>query len=47
MPGTHPPCAPEYPRRIIELARAGRSVDVRHAFSVSTFWTDWSDKGRR
>ena len=23
MPGTHPPCAPEYPRRIIELARAG------------------------
>ena len=26
MPGTHPPYAPEYRRRIIELARAGRSV---------------------
>ena len=25
MPGTHPPYAPEYRRRIIELARAGRS----------------------
>ena len=23
MPGTHPPYAPEYRRRIIELARAG------------------------
>jgi transposase len=26
MPGTHPPYAPEYRRRIIEQARAGRSV---------------------
>lgn len=26
MPQTHPPYAPEYRRRIIELARAGRSV---------------------
>ena len=26
MPGTHPPYAPEYRRRIIELARVGRSV---------------------
>ena len=26
MSGTHPPYAPEYRRRIIELARAGRSV---------------------
>ncbi len=27
MPQTHPPYAPEYRRRIIELARAGRSID--------------------
>ena len=27
MPGTHPPYAPEYRRRIIELARAGRSIE--------------------
>jgi transposase len=27
MPRTHPPYAPEYRRRIIELARAGRSSD--------------------
>jgi transposase len=27
MPGTHPPDAPEYRRRIIELARAGRGVN--------------------
>jgi transposase len=27
MPRTHPPYAPEYRRRIIELARAGRSID--------------------
>ena len=27
MPGTHPPYPPEYRRRIIELARAGRSVE--------------------
>ena len=27
MPRTHPPYAPEYGRRIIELARAGRSID--------------------
>ena len=40
MPGTHQQCAPEYRRRIIELARAGRSVDVRHVFPVSTGWTD-------
>src|SRR5215831_9509746 len=26
MPSTHPPYAPEYRRRIIELARAGRSI---------------------
>ena len=26
MPGTHPRYAPEYRQRIIELARAGRSV---------------------
>jgi len=27
MPRTHPPYAPEYRRRIIELARTGRSID--------------------
>jgi len=27
MPRTHPTYAPEYRRRIIELARAGRSID--------------------
>jgi transposase len=27
MPRTHPPYAPEYRRRVIELARAGRSID--------------------
>jgi transposase len=27
MPRTHPPYAPEYRRRIIELGRAGRSID--------------------
>jgi transposase len=27
MPRTHPLYAPEYRRRIIELARAGRSID--------------------
>ncbi len=27
MPSTHPPYAPEYRRRIIELARAGRSIN--------------------
>ena len=27
MRRTHPPYAPEYRRRIIELARAGRSID--------------------
>jgi len=27
MPRTHPPYAPEYRRRIVELARAGRSID--------------------
>ena len=27
MPRTHPPYAPKYRRRIIELARAGRSID--------------------
>jgi transposase len=27
MPGTHPPYAPEYRRRIVELARAGRNVN--------------------
>ena len=27
MPGTHPPYAPEYRRRIIELARAGRRIE--------------------
>jgi len=27
MPGTHPPYAPEYRRRIIELARAGRKIE--------------------
>ena len=26
MPRTHPPYAPEYRRRIIELARAGRPI---------------------
>ncbi len=26
MPKTHPPYAPEYRRRIVELARAGRSI---------------------
>ena len=28
MPSTHQPYAPEYRRRIIELARAGRSIKV-------------------
>ena len=28
MPRTHPPYAAEYRRRIIELARAGRSIDA-------------------
>ena len=28
MPRTHQPYAPEYRRRIIELARAGRSVNA-------------------
>ena len=27
MPRTHPPYAPEYRRRIVELARAGRKLD--------------------
>jgi len=27
MPRTHPPNAPEYRRRIVELARAGRSIN--------------------
>ena len=27
MPSTHPPYAPEYRRGIIELARAGRSIN--------------------
>jgi transposase len=27
MPRTHPPYAPEYRRRIIELARSGRKID--------------------
>jgi transposase len=27
MPRSHPPYAPEYRRRIIELARAGRSIN--------------------
>ena len=27
MPQTHPPYPPEYRRRIVELARAGRSVN--------------------
>jgi transposase len=27
MPRTHPPYAPEYRRRIVELARAGRHID--------------------
>jgi hypothetical protein len=26
MPGTHPPYAPEYRRRIIELARGGKKM---------------------
>ena len=26
MPRSHPPYAPEYRRRIVELARSGRSV---------------------
>jgi transposase len=26
MPQTHPPCAPEYRRRIMELARSGRPI---------------------
>jgi transposase len=27
MPRSHPPYAPEYRRRIIELARSGRKID--------------------
>jgi transposase len=27
MPGTHPPYPPEYRRRIVELAHAGRSIE--------------------
>ncbi len=33
MPRTHPPYAPEYRRRIIELARCGRSIsELARAF---------------
>ena len=36
MPQTHPPYPPEYRRRIIELARAGRSVnELAHEFEPS------------
>ena len=37
MPRTHPPYAPEYRRRLIELARAGRSIDqLAREFGVTT-----------
>ncbi len=36
MPGTHPPYAPEYRRRIIELARAGHSIkELAREFEAS------------
>jgi transposase len=36
MPGTHPPYPPEYRRRIVELARAGRSVhELAREFEAS------------
>src|ERR1700687_5127569 len=37
MPRTHPPYAPEYRRRLVELARAGRSIDaLAREFEPST-----------
>jgi len=33
MPRSHPPYAPEYRRRIIELARSGRKIDELAASS--------------
>ena len=36
MPGTHPPYPPEYRRRIVELARAGRSnYELAREFEAS------------
>ena len=35
MPRTHPPYAAEYRRRIIELARTGRSIDALREFEPS------------
>jgi transposase-like protein len=36
MPRTHPPYAPEYRRRIVELARAGRGVaELAREFEAS------------
>ena len=36
MPGTHPPYAPEYRRRIVELARSGRPVhELAREFEAS------------
>jgi transposase len=36
MPGTHPPYPPEYRRRVVELARAGRSVqELAREFEAS------------
>jgi transposase len=36
MPGTHPPYPPEYRRRIVELARAGRTIpELAREFEAS------------
>jgi len=36
MPSTHPPYAPEYRRRLVELARGGRSInELARAFEPS------------
>jgi transposase len=54
MPRTHPPYAPEYRRRLVELVRAGRSIaELARAFGVSANairkWVKQTalDEGRR
>jgi len=46
MPSTHPPYAPEYRRRIIELARAGRSINqLAREFEPSAFKRNGDSSG--
>jgi transposase len=52
MPRTHPPYAPEYRRRIVELARAGRSTNWRASSNHGQRDPQWFkqaalDEGRR